>query len=72
MTRAQPWEFAAVGLQLEMFSTVLIFRPDDEMPGKHGKIANIGRFSAIKNIVDSTRSEFQLATTERVPLKVIL
>mgnify|MGYP004580738403 CR=1 FL=1 len=39
MTRAQPWEFAAVGLQLEMFSTVLICRPDDEMPGKHGKIA---------------------------------
>lgn len=38
MTRAQPWEFAAVGLQLEMFCTVLIFRPDDEMPGKHEKI----------------------------------
>lgn len=38
MTRAQSWEFAAVGLQLEMFCTVLIFRPDDEMPGKHEKI----------------------------------
>lgn len=25
MTRAQPWEFAAVRLQLEMFCTVLIF-----------------------------------------------
>lgn len=46
MTRAQPWEFAAVGLQLEMFCTVLIFRPDDEMPGKHEKIVAAHGFPA--------------------------
>lgn len=54
MTRAQPWEFAAVGLQLEMFCTVLIFRPDDEMPGKHEKIvASMVFHGRMKNIVRS-------------------
>lgn len=57
MTRAQPWEFAAVGLQLEMFCTVLIFRPDDEMPGKHEKIVAAHGFPAEWWKISSIRAE---------------